>query len=166
MNSAYMHASELLQSRLTLCNAMDYSPPGSSVHGILQARILEWVSMSSSRGSSWPRDQRDQTASLTSTALAGGFFTTSVSPGKPPMDGMFFTSWATREALDGYSVLLKDVDCGVGLLGFQLACCCFIVTTLCPTLCDPMHCSTPDSFVLHHLPEFVQIHVHWFDDAI
>ena len=34
----------------TLCDSMDYSPPGSSVHGILQARILEWVAMSSSRG--------------------------------------------------------------------------------------------------------------------
>ena len=36
---------------------MDGSPPGSSVHGILQARILEWVAMPSSRGSSWPRDR-------------------------------------------------------------------------------------------------------------
>ena len=35
---------------------MDYSPPGSSIHGILQARILEWVTISSSRGSSQPRD--------------------------------------------------------------------------------------------------------------
>ena len=35
---------------------MDYSPPGSSVHGIIQARILEWVVISYSRGSSWPRD--------------------------------------------------------------------------------------------------------------
>ena len=40
------------QSRLTLCNPMDYSPPGSSVHGILQAGILEWVAISFSRGSS------------------------------------------------------------------------------------------------------------------
>ena len=39
-----MHA-KLLQSRLTLCSPMDCSPQGSSVHGILQARILEWVSM-------------------------------------------------------------------------------------------------------------------------
>ena len=46
-----------LQSCLTLCDPMDCSPPGSSVHGILQARILEWVSLSSSRGSSQPRDQ-------------------------------------------------------------------------------------------------------------
>ena len=39
-----------LQSRLTLCNPMDCHPPGSSVHGILQARILEWVAVSFSRG--------------------------------------------------------------------------------------------------------------------
>ena len=37
--------------------SMDYSPPGSSVHGISQARILEWIAISFSRGSSWPSDQ-------------------------------------------------------------------------------------------------------------
>ena len=42
----------LLQLRLTLCDPMDCSPPGSFVRGILQARILEWVAMPSSRGSS------------------------------------------------------------------------------------------------------------------
>ena len=45
---------ESLQSCLTLCDPMDCSPPGSSVHGILQARILEWVAMPSSRGKSHP----------------------------------------------------------------------------------------------------------------
>ena len=45
------------QSYLTLCDPMDCSPPGSSVRGILQARILEWVAMPSSRGPSWPRDR-------------------------------------------------------------------------------------------------------------
>jgi len=45
------------QSCLFLCNPIDCSPPGSSVHGILQARILEWIAMPSSRGSSQPRDQ-------------------------------------------------------------------------------------------------------------
>ena len=44
------------QSCLTLCNPMDCSPPGSSVHGISQARILEWVAIPFSKGSSWPRD--------------------------------------------------------------------------------------------------------------
>ena len=45
------------ESCLTLCSPMDCSPPGSSVHGILQARILEWVANLFSRGSSQPRDQ-------------------------------------------------------------------------------------------------------------
>ena len=44
-------------SCLTLCNPMDCSPPGSSVHGILQARKLDWVAVLSSRGSFRPRDQ-------------------------------------------------------------------------------------------------------------
>ena len=44
------------QSYLTLCDAMDCSPPGSSVHGILQARILQWVAMSFSKGSSRSRE--------------------------------------------------------------------------------------------------------------
>ena len=48
---------QLLQSCPTLWNAMDCSPPGSSVHGISQARILEWVAFSFSRVSSWPMDQ-------------------------------------------------------------------------------------------------------------
>ena len=43
---------KLLQLYLTLGDPMDYSPPSSSIHGILQARILEWVAMPSSRGSS------------------------------------------------------------------------------------------------------------------
>ena len=45
------------QSCLTLCNPMECSPPGSSVHGIFQARILEWVAISFSRGSVLPRNQ-------------------------------------------------------------------------------------------------------------
>ena len=48
---------QLLQSCLTLCNRVDYSPPGSSVHRILQARVLEWVAMPSSRGYFPPREQ-------------------------------------------------------------------------------------------------------------
>ena len=45
------------QSCPTLCDPMDCSPPGFSAHGIFPARVLERVAMSSSRGSSWPRDQ-------------------------------------------------------------------------------------------------------------
>ena len=51
------YACLVAQSCPTLCNLMDSSPPGSFVHGISQARILEWVAISSSRGSSRPRDR-------------------------------------------------------------------------------------------------------------
>ena len=60
---------QVAQSGLTLCDPMDCSPPGSSVPGILQARILEWVTTPSSRGSPQPRDQTQV------SCLAGGFFT-------------------------------------------------------------------------------------------
>ena len=63
-------------SCLTFCDPVDWRPPGSSVHGILQARILEWIPISCSRGSSWPSDW------------------TRVSH----VAGRFFTVWATREA--------------------------------------------------------------------
>ena len=59
------------QSCLTLCDPTDCSLPDSSVHGILQARILEWVVISSSRGSSWSRIEPASPASL---ALSGRFF--------------------------------------------------------------------------------------------
>ena len=62
----------IIQPCPTLCNPMDYSLPGSSVHGILQARILEWVAISSSRGFSWPRDQ---TSVSSVSCIAGWFFT-------------------------------------------------------------------------------------------
>ena len=50
-------AATSLQLCLTLCNPIDGSPPGSSIPRILQARILEWVAISFSRGSSQPRDR-------------------------------------------------------------------------------------------------------------
>ena len=64
------------QSCLTLCDPMVCSLPGSSVHGILPARILDWVAYPFSRGSSQPKDQTGV------SCIAGGFF----------------TCWATREA--------------------------------------------------------------------
>ena len=64
-------------SHVRLCDSMDCSPPDSSIHGILQARILEWVAISFSRGSSQPRDQTWVSA-LQADALP------SEPPGKPP----------------------------------------------------------------------------------
>ena len=67
----------ITQSCPAQCDPMDHSPPGSSVHRILQARILEWVAIPFSRGSSWPRD-RTQVSCIT---------------------GRFFIVWATWEAM-------------------------------------------------------------------
>ena len=67
---------KLLQSCPTLCDPMDCSLPGSSVHGILQARTLDWVAMLSSRGSS---RLRDWTRVSCGSCIAGRFFT-AVSP--------------------------------------------------------------------------------------
>ena len=67
----------------TLCDPVGCSPPESTVHGILQARILEWVAISFSRGSSWPRDWTPVSC----------------------IAGRFFTIWATREVLQSTSYI-------------------------------------------------------------
>ena len=75
-----MRAYSVTKSCMTLCDPMDYSLPGSSVHEIFQARILEWVAVSFSRGSSrWARTH----VSCVSSSLAGRFFT---SGGPPQFD--------------------------------------------------------------------------------
>ena len=100
---------------LTLLDPMDCSSPGSSIHGILQARTLEWVAYHFSRGSSWPRIQT----------------------GVSCIAGRFFTNWAIREALAkaliktkqfslpifwkvrGESVVLEEPSISFSLLGLQ-----------------------------------------------
>ena len=68
---------------------MDCSSPGSSVHGILQARILEWVAISFSRGSFWPRDQIHVSC----------------------ITGRFFTIWATRDPyILGYFIIYQFIN--------------------------------------------------------
>ena len=152
---------------------MDSSLPGSSVHGIFQLRILEWVAISCSRGSSWPRDQ-------TCVSCIGRWI---------------LYHWATKEALYYFNTsqihLLSFSQCLYLLqivvhlsifnyssfkyfnkrnaeemqtlvLNYYAVCfCCCSVAKSCPTLCDHMDCSMPGSSVLHYLPEFAQIHDHW-----
>ena len=114
---------KVAQSCLTLCDPMDYT-----VHGILQASILEWVAILFFKGSSKPR-VRTQVP-----CIADGFF----------------TSWVTREAIFVESPSKPRI----------------VVAHLWLTLCNPMNCSMPGFPVLHHLPEFVQNHVHWVGGAI
>ena len=80
---------EVAQLCLTLCDTMDCSLPGSSIHGIFQARVLEWVAISFSRGSSQTRDR----ILVSCTA------------------GRHFTVWATRKALCSNSCLLSQWCC-------------------------------------------------------
>ena len=110
---------------------MNCSLPGSSVHGILQARVLEWVATFFSRGSSWSRDQ------------------TWVSC----IAGRFLTVRATREA----HIMSKfQINYTQSLRwNFQF----IAVTQSCPTLCDPMNRSTPGLPVHHQIPEFTQTRV-------
>ena len=72
----FVSGSEVTQLCLTLCDPMDCSPPVSSIHGILQARLLGWIAVFFSRGSSWPKDQ------IQVSRIAG----------------RRFNLWATREA--------------------------------------------------------------------
>ena len=115
---------------------MDCSPPGSSVHEIFQARILEWVAISFSRGSSQPRD-RNQVSCIA---------------------GRFFTDWATREALRLWLISRSASSRGSWVPVLEVSRNTWSgvysekkvkgsVAHLCPTLCDPMDCSSLGSSV-------------------
>ena len=123
--------SEVPQSCPTLWNPVDCSLPGFSVHGILQARILEWVTISLSRGSSRPRDR-------TQVSRIGG---------------RRFNLWATREAPNYKFILLQMIiskwNCWVAV-GCVYVCLHAAYAKLlqsCLILCDPMDCSPPGSSV-------------------
>ena len=138
--------SEVAQSCPTLCDPVDCSPPGSSVHGILQARILEWIGISFSRGSSQLRD-------LTQVSCIAG---------------RCFILWATIFILVfkiSIYELFRNTKIKITSHGNSYCICCS-VAKLCPTPCDHRDCSTPAFPVLHYLPEFAQTHIHGVDDAI
>ena len=116
--------SEVAQSCLTLCDPLDCSLPGFSVHGIFQARVLEWVSVSFSRGSSPPRDW------------------TWVSH----IAGRRFTLWATREAqLHEVPGILIERKREIVIARWWEK---VIVQSFSHVqLCDPMDCNQPGSSV-------------------
>ena len=77
----------------TLCDPTDCSPPGSSIHGILQVRILEWVAISSSRGSSRPRDQ----TRVSCISCTVGRFCNAEPPGKPQISHGIIYIWNLKK---------------------------------------------------------------------
>ena len=122
------------------CDPMDCSLPGSSVHGILQARILEWVAISFSG------DLPNPGIKPRSPALQADSLPTEL------WEKPVIRWWLSHKFLK--SDFLKKF------------CCCCSVANSCPTLYNPMDCSTLGSPVFHCLPEFPQIHVHWVCEAI
>ena len=142
---------------------MECSLPGSSVHGIFQARILEWVAMPFSRGSSWPRDGIHMSMSPT---MADGFFTTSATWKSRTVDpnSLIAPYWIICICLyQNHSYPLKKVKT---LLESNSSVQFSSVTKSCPTLCNPTNRNTPGLPVHHQLPEPTQTHVHWVGDAI
>ena len=111
---------------LTLCNPTDCSPPGSSVHGILQARILEWVAMPFGRWSSQPRDR------------------TWVSH----TEGRFFTIWATRKVpstREDKPIFRLWILSFWDISDIMHFLCAAKSLQSCPTLCNPIDGSPPGS---------------------
>ena len=184
------------QSCLTLCDPIDYSTWGSSVRGIPQARLLEWVAIPFSTGSFWPRDQTRV------SCIAGRLFTVwttreassllSEPPGKPQAcQAPLSVEFSRQESCSGLpfpspgdlsdpgikpgspilqtDTLTSEPPPNIFTLRVRISIyglCCCSVAKSCATLCDPMDCSMPGFFVLHYLLESAQIHVHWVSDAI
>ena len=140
------------KSHLTLCDHTDCSLPDSSVHEISQARILEWVALSFSRGSSQPRDR------TRISWLAGRFFTTEPS-GKPTVD-------LECVSLRCAALFQSCIHLYLFFQSFLLSLHFSLVTQSCPTPCDPMDCSMPGLTVHYQLPELAQTHVHRVGEAI
>ena len=144
------------------------------VHGILQARILEWVAFSFSTESSQLIDQ------IQVSCTAGRFFTNR--PIREALQnaevcrnygiiGRIMGLWCFRsekyQSINFSGLMSKNIVYTHFWAYFDLESVQFSsVAQSCLTFCDPMNCSTPGLPVHHQLPEFIQTHVHWVDDAI
>ena len=166
-------AAKLLQSCLTLCNPIDGSPPGSPVPGILQARTLEWVSISFSNAWKW----KVKVKSLSRVKLLAtpwtaayqappsmGFSRQEYWSGVPltsPPQELLLTKETLKTKFIAWKTLLKT-QWHPKYVSVQFS----SVTQSCPTLCNLMNHSTPGLPVHHQLPGFIQTHVHRVSDAI
>ena len=126
-----------LHSCLTLCDLMDCSPPGSSVHGILQARAPEWAAMPSSRGSSWPRKW---TQISCNSCIAGRFFATQP-PRKPifPKDMEVMMGWELGPFLQFITEICQPSN------HFATYCCLLISHPLSDSALRVISLSSPDN---------------------
>ena len=178
------------QSCPTLCDPIDSSPPGFPVPGILQARTLEWVAISLSNTWKWKVKVKllSRVWLLATPWTAAyqappsmGFSRQEYWSGVPLNEHLnvcsimdvftqlkargFWISLSCTLWQSESSVLDKGDPEGLPLNKYHKFCCC-LVAKLCPSLCDPINCSTPGFPVPQHLLEFAQIHVHWISDAV
>ena len=157
------------------CDSLDHSPPGSSVHGILQARILERVAIFFSRGSSWPRDL---TCISCISYLGKGVFITwatgeacslsrsrvnrrpinekelNPAPLSSSSDTGGHVSWIALVICSVWRLSWSDTTVShriLPIVSVSIDCSCSVAKS-CPTLCDPMDCSLPSFPVLHYSP--------------
>ena len=128
------------QSCLSLCDPVDCSPPGSSVHGISQGRILEWVAFPSSRGSSPPRDQTQVSnvschACMHALAKSLQSCPTLCDPTDSSPPGSSVPGILQARILQWVAISFSNPCMHAKLL------------QSCPTLCNPMDSSPPGSSV-------------------
>ena len=172
-NYLYVHifcVCSVARSCVTFCDPVDCSPPGSSVLGISQSRILEWIAISYSKGLNlhllhWQVD------SLPLHHLGSPMYTLHlITCYKEKSPSLPLTPFPKL-------LLNKQQQKGPQIVDFGLICSGLpyhrsvgqsisSVAQSCLTLCDPMDCSTPGLPVHHQLQEFTQTHVHWVGDAI
>ena len=156
----------------TLCRPVDYSPPGSSVHRIFQARILEWVTISYSR--SYLPNPGIELMSLESSALTSRFFTTAPS-GKPSNQQVSLVDYLAVCTFQFHSLslppsmslfsksvrlfLFRKLSSFVSFFFFNSTYQFSLVTQSCLTACDPMDCNVPSFSVHHQLLDLAQTNV-------
>ena len=129
--------SEVAQSCPTPSDPMDCILPGSSIHGIFQAKVLEWGAIAFSKRKTLKSSKRRPCRSSDHNLRT--------------IPSLWFSTYFPLERRCEFPN--------------RLFCCCS-VTQLCSTLCDPMDCSMPGFPVLCYLLEFAQTQVHWISDAI
>ena len=110
----FLCACSVTQLCLILCDPMDCSPPGSPVHGILQVRIMEWVTISSFRESSWLRDQ----TGISCISCIGRWITLPLSPLGSPF--AFFTRYLLNHYLLIWYLILFPSFCNPCRLHWEL----------------------------------------------
>ena len=140
------------QSCPTLCDPMDCSLLGSSVHGIFQARILEWVAILSSSVYSQTRNQQTHSKTCISQRVVMVLWGQGSRAWKSQfLDRLIRSSGSPRRREESGIPKERWVNS---------------VAQRCSNLCNPMDCRLSGLPDYHQLPKFTQTHVHWVGDAI